>query len=313
MNGIVNILKPPGISSHQVVSFLRRHLQTKRIGHTGTLDPGASGVLPLVIGNATRLSSYLTEHEKTYVAELTLGISTTNQDASGATIDLNTDFSISPLDLADVMGSFLGSIAQIPPMASAVRVDGKRLYELDRKGISIERKPREVQIYAMNIMKIWTEEDENLTFGSRVLFRVVCSKGTYIRTLCHDIGQKLGVGAHMSYLTRTASGPFSISEAYTLEEIEQLVKLGEYRFLLSMETGLPDWVKVKVNPLVEERIGHGNFILPEHFLDTPTTLTVGDDIMLMSIDGEVLALAEIKKEDQLICQPFRVFTRKGRT
>src|SRR5690554_2198335 len=127
MNGIVNVLKPPGMSSHQVVSFLRKQLKTRRIGHTGTLDPGASGVLPLVVGNATRISSYITEHEKTYVAELTLGITTTSQDAAGATVDLRTDFAISPLDLADAMGSFLGNVSQIPPMASAVRVDGKRL------------------------------------------------------------------------------------------------------------------------------------------------------------------------------------------
>ncbi|HHU62235.1 MAG: tRNA pseudouridine(55) synthase TruB [Bacillota bacterium] len=312
MNGIVNVLKPPGMSSHQVVSFLRKQLKTRRIGHTGTLDPGASGVLPLVVGNATRISSYITEHEKTYVAELTLGITTTSQDAAGATVDLRTDFAISPLDLADAMGSFLGNVSQIPPMASAVRVDGKRLYELERKGISIERKPRDIQIYAMNIIKIWNEDEEDLSFGTRVLFKVVCSKGTYIRTLCHDIGEKLGVGAHMSYLARTKSGPFSIDKAFTLEEIQKLVELQNYGFLLPMETGLPDWVKVKVNPLVEERISHGNFILPEHILDVPSALTVGDDVLLMSIDGEVLALAEIKKSDQLICQPFRVFKRKER-
>src|SRR5690554_803044 len=115
MNGIINVLKPPGMSSHQVVSFLRKQLGMKKIGHTGTLDPGASGVLPIVVGNATRLSRYMTEHDKTYVAELTLGLSTTSQDASGATLDLNTDFSLSPTELAEALASFQGTISQTPP------------------------------------------------------------------------------------------------------------------------------------------------------------------------------------------------------
>lgn len=309
MDGIVNVLKPPGMSSHQVVSFLRRQLQTKKVGHTGTLDPGASGVLPLVVGSATRLSGYLTNQEKTYVAEVSLGISTTSQDASGTTVDLNTDFSVSPTKLAEVLASFQGLIWQTPPMASAIRVRGKRLYELDRQGISIPRQPRQVQIHSINIMAIWSEEENRIGFGTRVLLRIVCSKGTYIRTLCHDVGTKLGVGAHMSFLTRVASGPFTSSEAYTLEEIARCISDGDYGFLLPMQDGLPGWIRVKIHPLVEERIKHGNFILPEHFLDVPTTLTVGDEVVLMSVGGEVLALAEIKKTDQLICQPFRVFMR----
>ncbi|NMA60451.1 MAG: tRNA pseudouridine(55) synthase TruB [Firmicutes bacterium] len=308
MNGIVNVLKPPGMSSHQVVGFLRRELGTKKIGHTGTLDPGASGVLPLVVGNATKLSGYLTDFHKTYVAELTLGISTTTQDASGDTMELNTGFAISPRELAEALASFQGTISQVPPMSSAIRVGGQRLYELDRRGVTIPREPREVQVYSINIERIWSEGD-NFGFGTRVLIRVVCSKGTYIRTLCHDLGEKLGVGAHMSSLVRTASGPFTTQDAYTLEEISNLVQIEDYSFLLPMEAGLPGWIKVKVHPLVEERIQHGNFILPEHFLDVPSTLVVGDEVVLMSIDGEVLALAEIKKTDQLICQPFRVFAR----
>lgn len=307
MNGVVNVLKPPGMSSHQVVSFMRRQLQLKKIGHGGTLDPGASGVLPIMVGSATRLSSYLMNHDKTYVAELTLGISTTSQDASGATCDIKTDFSLSPRELADALASLQGSIMQTPPMASAVRVGGKRLYELDRQGISVPRKARRVEIHSINIMAIWSEEEDTIGFGTRVLLRISCSKGTYVRTLCHDLGEKLGVGAHMSFLTRVASGPFGSSEAFTLEEIADLVNRGDYRFLLPMQVALSDWVMVKVHPLVHERIQHGNFILPEHLLDVPYTLAVGDDVVLLSIEGDVLALAEIKMADQLICQPFRVF------
>ena len=307
MNGIVNVLKPPGMSSHQVVSFMRKQLRLKKIGHGGTLDPGASGVLPLMVGGATRLSNYLMNHDKTYVAELTLGIATTSQDASGATCALNTDFSLSPRELADALASLQGSIMQIPPMASAVRVGGKRLYELDRQGISVHREARPVEIYSINIMAIWSEEENTLGFGTRVLLRISCSKGTYVRTLCHDLGKKLGVGAHMSFLTRTASGPFTSSEAFTLGEIESLVNEGDYRFLLPLQVALADWIMVKVHPVVHERIKHGNFILPEHLLDVPQTLTIGDDVALLSIEGDVLALAEIKMADQLICQPFRVF------
>ncbi len=156
-------------------------------------------------------------------------------------------------------------------------------------------------------MAIWSEEEDTIGFGTRVLLRISCSKGTYVRTLCHDLGEKLGVGAHMSFLTRVASGPFGSSEAFTLEEIADLVNRGDYRFLLPMQVALSDWVMVKVHPLVHERIQHGNFILPEHLLDVPYTLAVGDDVVLLSIEGDVLALAEIKMADQLICQPFRVF------
>lgn len=308
MDGIVNVLKPPGMSSHQVVNFMRRLLGIRKVGHTGTLDPGASGVLPLLVGNATRLSNYLMEHEKTYVAELTLGLSTTTQDAAGDTVELNTDFSITPKQLAEVLASFQGTIQQIPPMASAVRVGGRRLYELERQGISIPREPREINIYALNIMRIW-HEGETLGFGTRILLRVVCSKGTYIRTLCHDIGEKLGVGAHMSFLSRVSSGPFHSAQAYTLEELANMAEKKDFSFLLPLTAGLPDWVQVKVHPLVEERIKHGNSILTEHLLDVPSTLTVGDDVVLLDMEGQVLALAEIKRMDRLICQPFRVFMK----
>lgn len=309
MDGIINVLKPPGMSSHQVVSFIRRLLKTKKVGHTGTLDPGASGVLPLVVGNATKLSNYLMDHDKTYLAELTLGISTTCQDASGTTSALNTNFSLSPRKLADCLASFQGTISQTPPMASAIRVEGKRLYELYRQGVSVPRKPRQVQVHSINIMALWSEEEDKIGFGTRVLLRIHCSKGTYVRTLCHDLGEKLGVGGHMSFLTRLASGPFHSSEAHTLEEIAALVERGEDRFLLPMQEALQGWTMVKVHPLMQERIRHGNFILPQHFLDVPATLTVGDDVVLLSVEGDVLALAEIKMADQIICQPYRVFMR----
>ena len=279
----------------------------KQIGHTGTLDPGASGVLPLVVGKATRLSQYLTEHDKVYLAELTLGISTTTQDGGGATVEMNTEFAVTPWRLADVLASFQGEIEQVPPMASAVRVGGKRLYELARRGITVSRPERRVHVYSINIERIWSEDQSKLGFGTRILLRIACSKGTYIRTLCHDMGAELGVPGHLSFLTRTQSGPFSSAQACTVEEIEDYVDKGDFSFLLPPEAGLAEWVKVKVHPLVEERLKHGNFILPEHLVDVPGPLAIGERVVLLSVEGEMLALAEIKKKDQFICQPFRVF------
>ncbi|HPT82851.1 MAG TPA: tRNA pseudouridine(55) synthase TruB [Limnochordia bacterium] len=308
MDGIINVLKPPGMSSHQVVTYLRRLLKIRRIGHGGTLDPGASGVLPILVGSATRLSGFLLDYDKTYVTELTLGIATSSQDASGQTTLLNTDFTLTPRELADVLATFQGPLWQTPPMASAVRVGGKRLYELERQGKTVARPRRQVHVHSINIMAIW-HEGETLGFGTRVLLRISCSKGTYIRTLCHDIGEKLGVGAHMSFLSRVKSGPFHSEQAYTLEELTALVEQENFEFLLPMQQALPNWVQVKVHPLVEERIKNGNYILPEHLLDVPSTLTVGEDVVLLSLDGQLLALAEIKKTDRLICQPFRVFMK----
>lgn len=307
MNGIINVLKPPGMSSHQVVSFVRKLLQIKKVGHGGTLDPGASGVLPILVGGATRLSDYILNDDKTYIVEVTLGISTSTQDASGTTCELNTDFSLSPQELAEALAEFQGAITQIPPMSSAVRVGGKRLYDLDRKGLTVARPERQVVIYGLNIMTIWSEDQERIGFGTRVLLRVSCSKGTYIRTICHDLGKKLGIGAHMSFLVRTAVGTFDIAEAFTLEELESLAKVPNHSFLLPMERVIPHLPQVKINPLVEERIKHGNFILPEHLLDVPQILNIGDEIALLGIEGNLLALAEIKMTDQLICQPFKVF------
>lgn len=308
MNGIINVIKPPGMSSHQVVKFVRKITGIKRVGHTGTLDPGASGVLPLCIGKATRLASFLSEEDKSYTAELTLGISTRTQDAVGETVSVNTDFQITPVQFADAVASFHGYIEQIPPMASAIRMDGKRLYELDRRGITVERKPRRVQIKSIQIRKIWNEHSDFLSFGTRVLLHIECSKGTYVRTLCSDIGEKLGVGAHMSFLSRTTSGPFSLADGYTLQEIETMLSQDDFSFLLPIQSALPSWPQVKVSPLVERRVRHGNYIRPEDLVDVPTALAVGDDVILLSVEGEALALAEIRKTDQLICQPFTVFT-----
>lgn len=209
MDGILNVLKPPGMTSFDVVAYLRGLLKEKKIGHTGTLDPGAVGVLPVCIGKATKTIEYLTDKDKVYRAEITLGIVTDTEDNHGNVLKVckvNSTYE----EIYSAIMSFVGSYSQIPPMYSAVKVEGKKLYELARAGITIEREPRKITIHSINIIEIK---------GDKAIFDVMCSKGTYIRTLCSDIGEKLGCGGHMSFLVRTRAGRFELSNALTLEEI----------------------------------------------------------------------------------------------
>lgn len=307
MNGIINIIKPMGMSSHQVVAHLRRVLKTRRIGHAGTLDPGAGGLLTICVGHAAKLMQFMVEYDKAYVAEMTLGLSTSTQDAGGTTEDMTLDFQITPKELALALAEFRGEIEQIPPMASAVHVNGQRLYEIHRQGKTVERKPRQVEVSEIHINKIWNEHEDMLTFGSRVLLYIACSKGTYVRTLCHDLGERLGVGAHLSFLSRVRSGPFDLNDAITLEELEQRAEKGDFRFLLPMTHALPDWPQVKVSPLAESRIRHGNAVSASDFLDVPQTLLEGEHIFLLNLEGDVLALGQMRQAGGLICQPIRVF------
>ncbi|MDR3592201.1 MAG: tRNA pseudouridine(55) synthase TruB [Negativicutes bacterium] len=209
--GIINVLKPPGMTSHDVVSFVRRTYGLKRVGHAGTLDPAAAGVLPVFLGPATRLIEYTTDSDKSYRVELTFGFSTNSGDDTGTVIDEAPDGAIPAAEkIGPALAAFTGSIEQIPPMHSAVKIDGVKLYQLARKGLEVDRPSRTVFISAINLIK---------TALPVILFDVTCSKGTYIRSLCMDIGDKLGCPAVMSFLVRTRVGNFTLSEAKTLEEI----------------------------------------------------------------------------------------------
>ena len=216
-NGILNVYKEAGFTSHDVVAKLRGILKQKKIGHTGTLDPGAVGVLPICLGKATKLSMVLTDKDKEYVAVLRLGITTDTQDMTGTVLGENP-VTVSEEKVREVILSFLGSYPQIPPMYSAIKINGKKLYELARVGKEVERPPRMVDIKELEILRINLPEVE---------FRVVCSKGTYVRTLCHDIGEKLGCGGTMSALERTRSGEFTVADALTLSQIEELIREGK--------------------------------------------------------------------------------------
>jgi len=231
LEGIINVLKPPGMTSSDVVVWMRRVLKVKKIGHTGTLDPGVAGVLPLCVGKGTRLAEYITEQGKAYRAEVTFGITTDSQDAFGNVVQV-TPTELKQSDLERILPSFLGKLSQVPPMYSAVRIEGKHLYEYARQGIAVERKSREVTIYKIRLEKWYDGE------FPRAILDIECSKGTYIRTISHDLGQALGCGAHMSYLLRVRSGPFQLQESWTLEEIEESVRDSTYPFLLPLTEGI---------------------------------------------------------------------------
>ncbi len=221
LEGVLPIIKPVDFTSHDVVAKVRGILGIRRIGHTGTLDPKVTGVLPLCIGRATRIVEYIQDLPKQYEAVLTIGMATDTEDMTGTIIEHVERVHLTEADIKRVFTSFLGVIDQVPPMYSAIKVDGQRLYDLARQGQTIERKSRKVEIYEIDIIST------NLELAHpQIKFRVKCSKGTYIRTLCVDIGQALGYPAVMSELVRTATGPITLSDCLTLEELAELVKLG---------------------------------------------------------------------------------------
>jgi len=214
MNGLLIINKPKGYTSHDVVNVLRKKLNTRKVGHTGTLDPNATGVLPILVGTATKISKYLIEHEKTYVATMKLGKKTDTGDAEGKIIkeDINIE-DITKDKVERVLKNFIGKQCQIPPMYSAIKIDGKKLYEYAREGKKIEIPPREIEI--LNIDLITYSNNE-------IKFSVRCSKGTYIRTLCEDIAEKLGTIGYMKELQRTSVNQFNINNSISIEDLENI-------------------------------------------------------------------------------------------
>lgn len=212
MDGIIIINKPKGYTSHDVVNKIRKIYNTKKVGHTGTLDPNATGVLPILIGKATKLSEYLMEHDKTYIATIKLGEKRDTGDSEGEVIETKDTKTPSKEAVENVLNSFLGKQLQTPPAYSAIKIQGKKLYEYAREGKQIEIPKREIEIYSINLKNIKDLEIE---------FMVSCSKGTYIRTLCEDIAMKLETIGYMKELIRTKVDKFSIDEAYTIEELEE--------------------------------------------------------------------------------------------
>ena len=248
-NGIINVYKEKGFTSHDVIAKLRGILKQKKIGHTGTLDPDAAGVLPVCLGSGTRLCDTLTDKSKEYRAVMLLGVITDTEDITGKIIEEHEPVT-DEKKIKDIILSFVGEYSQIPPMYSALKVNGRKLYELAREGLVIERKPRDVFIESIEIEKI---------DFPRVTFKVKCSKGTYIRSLCRDIGEKAGCGACMESLIRTRVSNFEIEQAHTLDEIERMVNSGEIKdIIVPVDSCFKEYDSIVVSGRNEMLVRNGN-------------------------------------------------------
>ena len=285
VNGIINVYKEAGYTSFDVVARLRGIAGQKKIGHTGTLDPDATGVLPVCLGNATKLCEYLTDKTKEYEAGFVLGIETDTQDISGKVTAENyvNLVDITPDKIKAVISGFKGRQQQIPPMYSALKVDGKRLYELARNGIEVERKPRDIEIYDIEVLNV-NEKDIGI--------RVVCSKGTYIRTLIYDIGRQLGCGATMTALKRTRSGAFSIETAFKLDRLEKIFK-GEDELPVSdivtpVDSVFSEYPALTVKNEELKRVLNGNYVNHKH---------IGEYLRIYDPEDRFLALYVYNRRD----------------
>ncbi len=279
LNGIINIYKEKGFTSHDVVAKARGILRERRIGHTGTLDPEAEGVLPLCIGAATKAVPYLSDADKCYQAEVILGVTTTTEDATGEILT-REEVKVSRDEVEQVVKSFVGTYTQTPPMYSAIKVNGVRLYELARKGLEIERPSREVMIYDCHIME-WLNDN-------RFKIEVSCSKGTYIRTLCTDIGRKLACGAHMGALLRTKVGDYTLKESLTLQQLEEN-KEDVALFLKNLETLFSSYPKAQINRSGKKLLQNGN-ALKEKDIQLITGQMKTDLVRVYNEQNEFVAL-----------------------
>ncbi len=288
IHGVINIYKEKGYTSHDVVAKLRGIVGQKKIGHTGTLDPDAVGVLPVCLGKATKLCDMLTDKSKTYEAVLLLGKETDTQDITGEVLkERETDHLTEEEVKACILG-FVGNYDQVPPMYSALKVNGKKLYELARAGVEVERKSRRVEIYDIRILEM------NLP---RVRMEVHCSKGTYIRTLCHDIGQNLACGGCMEALKRIQVGPFLIADSVTLKEVEQYRDENRLAELIRpIEDMFDGYEKVTLKPEFCSLVYNGNFFLSKH-VEELMLFADGQMVRVYNPEGRFLAIYQYQQEN----------------
>lgn len=255
MEGVINVYKEEGWSSGDVVNKLKGVLRERRIGHGGTLDPDATGVLPILTGRATRLFDYVTAFHKTYVAEVVFGKTTDTQDASGNVI-FQREVNITNGDILKVLPCFRGIIKQIPPMYSALHFNGERLYDIARRGEKVELEAREVEIEAIELLSPLKDNKCSL--------RVTCGRGTYIRTLCHDIGEKLGCGAYMNSLLRESCAGLKAENAYTVSELQEMMDKGDTSFLCPTDKAIEFMPRVNIFPKALKKLENGNPIPLEY-------------------------------------------------
>ncbi|NIK68876.1 tRNA pseudouridine(55) synthase TruB [Paenibacillus sp. BK720] len=297
MDGIIAVWKPAGWTSHDVVAKVRRIVRMKRIGHAGTLDPMVTGVLPLCLGRSTRMVEYLQERPKAYEAVIQLGTATDTEDLTGTVLEEQTGIKVTREQVQRVLQTFVGEIDQVPPMFSAVKVDGKRLYELAREGKTVERKSRKVTIHRIDLLNADLDADK-----PRFAFSVICSKGTYIRTLCVDIGRALGVPAAMAELTRTMSGGITREQCVTLEELEELQAAGRLEEkLLPSDIAIDHLQRVQANASVTEMALRGQKIpynrMAASFDSSSLVRLYGENdafIGIFEADDQALALKPVK-------------------
>lgn len=306
MNGILNVYKEPGFTSHDVVAKLRGICKQKKIGHTGTLDPEASGVLPVCLGSATKLCDLLTEKDKEYRAVMLLGCETDTQDTTGTVLSEH-EVTASEEEVRDAVLSFAGPYDQIPPMYSALKVNGQKLCDLARAGKVVERKSRRITIHSIEIEEICLP---------RVTMKVSCSRGTYIRTLCHDIGQKLGCGGAMEKLVRTRSGRFGLEEAYKLSEIQKLSDEGRLEeILMPVETVFEGLLAVQAVGAGQKLLENGNPLECRHVKllsgGTPLDCAPEDGMQVRVYDenGHFTGVYAWRKAEERL-KPVKMFLEK---
>ena len=296
INGILNVYKEAGFTSHDVVAKLRGICRQKKIGHTGTLDPEAVGVLPVCLGSGTKLCDMLTDKSKEYEAVLLLGQVTDTQDVTGTVLEEH-EVTADEEQAVEAIRSFVGAYEQIPPMYSALKVNGKRLYELARAGKEVERKGRPVEIHSIEILSVSLPE---------ITFRVACSKGTYIRTLCHDIGQKLGCGGTMKSLKRTRVGIFTIDGALKLSQLEELAAQGRLEEkVIPVEAMFTELPALTVKDAFARLIENGNAFYPgqaEESVRTPD----GGQVRVYDRQGRFYGIYAFSEEKERY-QPVKMF------
>jgi len=293
LDGYFNILKLPGVTSHDVVNAVRKMLPGHKVGHGGTLDPGAAGVLPILIGKGTRFSSFIMEAPKVYRAELTLGRTTDTGDSFGETITLNPIPPECLEELEEVLKKYQGDIQQVPPLTSAVKHKGKKLYQYARQGEHVESPPRRVHILSLKAAAIFPPE--------RVLLEVRCSKGTYIRALCLDLGEDLGCGGHMSFLLRKEAGGFTLNDAVTLDELNLQHENGRLDLLLHpLDHPFRCYTSLVMHQNPLKRLCHGEMLgskdLPEEILKNALRETGQTYFPVYNEQGEFFLLACCKKD-----------------
>lgn len=299
INGVLPLWKERGMTSHDCVFKLRKILKTKKVGHTGTLDPAVDGVLPICLGNATKVAEYITDQGKTYEAEVTIGYSTETEDATGGTVDLdNSEKHLNRGDLLQALESLTGHITQIPPMYSAVKVNGKKLYEYARQGIAVERPSRIVRIDSIELL-----DEQQEWNGQQLKFsiRIQCGKGTYIRTLAVQIGEKLGYPAHMSKLTRIQSGKFEAKDCITLAEVEELAQNGDIGTILKpLSYGLSQFPFTEIDRKSVFAMKNGQ-VMDRH------PLMEREEFVVFTLNNEPLALYKRHPEKADKMKPEKMF------